>query len=278
MDLRNLLEKIDQFAGEKVGQKPGDQVRGTEKTKPAKGRPYAKHPFKGRLVGGGASESILPELAKTAVDTKLVRDLENRWEQFKEEIMGVSEKRPAREGSRHPRGHEPQQGYQIIQDAEDSSPPSAKDPITVKVAKKIDPNLDPESDEWIDQCYSLFLQELGKFHSLAQGQSLAEYMRGIKWQYNQLNEYGADNTPKLADPEAAKKAMLATNQLKQATGSTAPAQNLMKALDAASQGKPADAQTMKALEPTMDLIQKTASNPQLANQFKLLAQQAKNIK
>lgn len=40
-------EKIA-FAGEKAGQKPGDQVRGAERAKKSK----KQHPFKGRLVGG----------------------------------------------------------------------------------------------------------------------------------------------------------------------------------------------------------------------------------
>ena len=44
---RNVAEG---FAGEKVGQKPGDQVRGTERAKKSK----KQHPFKGRLVGDGA--------------------------------------------------------------------------------------------------------------------------------------------------------------------------------------------------------------------------------
>lgn len=39
-----------QFAGEKAGQKPGDQVRGTEKAHKSK----RKHPFQGKLVGGDA--------------------------------------------------------------------------------------------------------------------------------------------------------------------------------------------------------------------------------
>lgn len=53
--MRDLLEKMS-FAGEKVGQKPGDQVRGSEPM-PRRGG-GKKHPFKGRLVGGGAAESI----------------------------------------------------------------------------------------------------------------------------------------------------------------------------------------------------------------------------
>jgi len=61
-DMRTLLESMNKFAGEKVGQKPGDQVRGTEKAKASK----TGHPFKGRLVGGesadGVSEDIEAEL------------------------------------------------------------------------------------------------------------------------------------------------------------------------------------------------------------------------
>ena len=60
-DMRHLLEKMSQFAGERVGQKPGDQVRGSEPV-PKKGS--KQHPFKGRLVGGAAesTESILKDL------------------------------------------------------------------------------------------------------------------------------------------------------------------------------------------------------------------------
>lgn len=38
----------EEFAGEKVGQQPGDQARGTERARKSK----KQHPFKGRLVGG----------------------------------------------------------------------------------------------------------------------------------------------------------------------------------------------------------------------------------
>lgn len=53
-DMKKLLESMTKFAGEPE-QKPGDQVRGTDKAKHSK-----DHPFKGRLVG--ASESVDPEL------------------------------------------------------------------------------------------------------------------------------------------------------------------------------------------------------------------------
>lgn len=55
--MRDLLEKMT-FAGQAVGQRPGDQVRGSEPM-PKKGG-YKKHPYAGRLVGGGASESKEP--------------------------------------------------------------------------------------------------------------------------------------------------------------------------------------------------------------------------
>lgn len=45
----------NKFAGQAVGQKPGDQVRGSEPMPRKGGR---QHPFKGRLVGG-AAESVL---------------------------------------------------------------------------------------------------------------------------------------------------------------------------------------------------------------------------
>lgn len=82
--MRDLLEKMGPFAGEKVGQKPGDQVRGSEPM-PRKGG-YKKHPYAGRLVGGGAeesTESILKELDKVLNENPDRRDLFQEWEQFK---------------------------------------------------------------------------------------------------------------------------------------------------------------------------------------------------
>jgi hypothetical protein len=45
---KDVREGQTKFAGEKVSQKPGDQVRGIEKAKSSK----TQHPFQGRLVGG----------------------------------------------------------------------------------------------------------------------------------------------------------------------------------------------------------------------------------
>lgn len=53
-DMKKLLESVTRFAGEPE-QKPGDQVRGHERAVPRKD---GKHPFAGRLVGGGAAEGV----------------------------------------------------------------------------------------------------------------------------------------------------------------------------------------------------------------------------
>jgi hypothetical protein len=77
------------------------------------------------------------------------------------------------------------------------------------------------------------------------------------------------------NPNDAKKAVAATTQLKSATGSQATPDKLMKALDAASQGTQVNAQDMKVLEPMMDVVASAAKDPKLANQFKTLANQAR---
>jgi hypothetical protein len=71
MDFKKLLEAMDTFAGERVGQKPGDQVRGTEKAAPNKGR----HPFLKRLVG---------ELKQPKSVHRYEQELSEAWLEFKE--------------------------------------------------------------------------------------------------------------------------------------------------------------------------------------------------
>ena len=80
------------------------------------------------------------------------------------------------------------------------------------------------------------------------------------------------------DPKQAAKVAQATQALKSATGATAPAPNIAKALDAATQGKAVDAMDMKAIEPMMDVLGAAAQDPKLANQFKTLANQARQAK
>jgi len=52
--MRSLLESMNKFAGQSVGQKPGDQVRGDEPM-PKKGK-KGDHPYKGRLVGANEAK------------------------------------------------------------------------------------------------------------------------------------------------------------------------------------------------------------------------------
>jgi hypothetical protein len=90
MDIYKILDRLGkieesakiEYPGEKVGQKPGDQVRGTEKATPKKG----KHPFQGRLVG--ASESIIKELGNVAESKRTEWDLREAYKQFVAEYAG----------------------------------------------------------------------------------------------------------------------------------------------------------------------------------------------
>lgn len=76
LDIFKSLDEGNQFAGQAVGQKPGDQVRGTEK---AVAKKSGGHPFAGRLVG--ASESV-----EECEETMSLSDkLRARWEQTKRE-------------------------------------------------------------------------------------------------------------------------------------------------------------------------------------------------
>lgn len=86
--MKSLLESMYKFAGQEVGQKPGDQVRGTEKAKSSK----SGHPFKGRLVGASESANSLlkeleSELQKPEAEVK--RDLVREFAAFKEETTNV---------------------------------------------------------------------------------------------------------------------------------------------------------------------------------------------
>jgi hypothetical protein len=87
-NIRNLLEKMDQFAGQSVGQKPGDQVRGTDKATKKKS---GQHPFAGRLVGASESAgSLLRELQLelNKPEATVRRDL---FREFAEYRQGVTE-------------------------------------------------------------------------------------------------------------------------------------------------------------------------------------------
>lgn len=79
-NIRNILEVLDQFAGQSVGQVPGDQVRGTEKARMGS----RDHPFKGRLVGAAEDrdQSILREL-EAELNKPVRKELGREYEDFK---------------------------------------------------------------------------------------------------------------------------------------------------------------------------------------------------
>lgn len=93
-----------------------------------------------------------------------------------------------------------------------------------------------------------------------------------------VDEAGANNPPQNTSPQQqqmAKNVAQGTQALKAATGTAAPTNVLAKAIDTASQGTAIDAKSAQALEPTMDIIKQVAQDPNLANQFKSFASQAK---
>jgi hypothetical protein len=74
---------MDKFAGEKVGQKPGDQVRGTEK---ATKRKDDKHPFAGRLVGASESKNMLADLERELKENNSKWDLAREFTEYKQTV------------------------------------------------------------------------------------------------------------------------------------------------------------------------------------------------
>ena len=103
MDIKQLLEKMDQFAGQAVGQKPGDQWRGTDSAPPGN-----------KLVG----DSILKDLQKGLTPKNREQELSEEFEAFlqalEEENLGTHPKRPGRTSDRHARGHEPLPRYKTV--------------------------------------------------------------------------------------------------------------------------------------------------------------------
>ena len=69
MDIKQLLEKMEEFAGEKVGQKSGDHWRGTDKGTPGK-----------KLVG----DSIIKDLSKGPTPKTKEQELSEDWATFSE--------------------------------------------------------------------------------------------------------------------------------------------------------------------------------------------------
>lgn len=120
MDFKKLLESMDRFAGQAVGQKPGDQVRGTHRATTG----GEKHPFLKRLVGSKPEKKLRNH----------EQELTELWQQFKEDDLGTHPRRPARAGSREEkygrRGHKEVPRYKTIKEYTPTPPGApAKPPV-----------------------------------------------------------------------------------------------------------------------------------------------------
>lgn len=268
MDMRKLLEAVTKFAGEPE-QKAGDQVRGKEKATPTKSD--GEHPFKGRLVGGESKDpSLLQDLSKLSEEMTTEWKLAEMWANFNEDDIGTHPKRPARKSDRPAREYtkagKPSKRYNTIkQDTEESRGHKV-------LATKLG-NMERMKNVQIPTPAERKQQELDRI-AREKGNQDKEQVK----EYGATANAGAAQTTATGGlPDAAKKAMAATTSLKAATGTPAPANSLMKALDVASQGKPIDATSAKVLEPMMDVVKQAASDPKLANQFKTLANQARTL-
>ena len=201
MDIRQLIEKMEEFAGEKVGQKPGEQWRGTDKGTPGK-----------KLVG--ASESVLKDLSKGPTAKTREQELSEEFQAFLEaEFKDTVDKRPARKNARHSRGHEPQPRYKTVKADEAANPAqqaaiaiamkkagkkpknegAEQDPIVATVVKQMRPGL--TGLNMGNEAFLYFAYELGKQRAR---DAWSDYLPAIRAEYEKgLNE-DANTDNKLA--------------------------------------------------------------------------------
>jgi hypothetical protein len=219
MDLYQILNVIKTlestdfpFAGKQTGQKPGDQVRGTE---PAQVKKSGEHPFHGRLVGasesakdyGDPKESDLTQhdlLFKTAIKAVFDAARENVNIDFDDAIRMVSK------------------AYNIPY-APSSLPglqqKLAKIEAEIETYKKVRANqLDRQKEKLTHQSSP---EELKRDQQWMKnyGDRLTQAMRlrsGVKEQWEQfVNEYGM-TTGGTANPDAQKQLAQQTSQQQQA--------------------------------------------------------------
>jgi hypothetical protein len=180
MDIKQLIEKMDQFAGQAVGQKPGNQWKGTDKGTPGK-----------KLVG----DSILKDLSKGKKAKSREQELAEEWANFNEEDLGTHPKRPGRKSDRHSRGHEPQPRYKTVKADEglENPHPASKDPIVAKVVKQMRPGL--KNLDMGNEAFLYFAYELGKQRAR---DSWEDYLPAIRSAYEQGLSEDANTDNKLA--------------------------------------------------------------------------------
>ena len=214
MDIKQLIEKMDQFAGQAVGQKPGEQWKGTDKGTPGK-----------KLVGGDEQqeESVLKDLSKGPTPKTKEQELAEEWATFSEENIGTHPKRPRRTSDRHSRGHEPQARYKTVKADEAANPaqqaaiaiamkkagkkpknegtvykatnthPASRDPIVATVVKQMRPDL--KNLDMSNEAFLYFAYELGKQRAR---DAWSDYLPAIRAEYEKgLNE-DANTDNKLA--------------------------------------------------------------------------------
>jgi hypothetical protein len=264
MDMKKLLEAVDKFAGEVVGQKPGDQWKGTDKAPPGK-----------KLVG----DSILKDLSRGPTPKTKEQDLAEQFEQFlqalEEENLGVNAKRPKRTSDRPSREYtpldKPSKRYTTVKlDTDESRGHKI-------IATKLD-NMDRMQNVQIPSPQERQAQ-LAKQKEQQPKKQVKEY--GANQPQGTAGQTSVSQQPAAQQTQPDPKQLAATNQaltaMKSATGSSAPTTNIAKALDAASQGKPVNQTDMKTLEPMMKDMATVAQDPKLAGQFKTLAQQIQQV-
>lgn len=283
MDMKTLLEKMYKFAGEPE-QKPGDQVRGTEKAK----KGSKDHPFKGRLVGD-SKDNMLKGLAQIAEEKSTEWALAEAYKEFlqnlDEDNLGVEEKRPARKGSRPAREYtkdgKPSNRYNTIKDE------SRGHKIIARKLKDIEAQGKPVSDEeyakHVERMKQAKKEYLKKNPNSIYKQEVDEAVPVPPTPPTPPTPPGVQQPPVAgqatpaatqADKQAIAAAMQGSMTIKTATGASASAPNILKALDTATQGKPLPATDAKMLEPVLGVIGQVAKDPKLAGQFKTLASQA----
>ena len=300
MDIRKLLETMT--------------VLSEEDSKPSKG-----------------GTNILKDLV---VESKQLNEktstLEQRLEKLYQEFKDTVDKRPAREGTRHPRGHEPQKQYKVIQDESSEAEKRVatklknverlKTPISDEEWEKHQKLMKKEREEWIkNNPNSIFKEEdvlsikedpFGQWvlvnkedghikqafddkeHAYKYWDhfklNTKEYkiMHGSEYvdsEYEELAEYGPMQNIKPGDTATnngdtdkatAQKVATATTTMKQATGSSATPADIGAALNKADQGVATPADQTK-IAPIVDVLAKAAQDPELANQFKQLAQKSR---
>ena len=132
-----------------------------------------------------------------------------------------------------------------------------------------------------DQKQAAFDKLSAEFHKNAQaysnkvkGKRVEEDLQPMaNPQANQAQNTASTNQP---NQQQQVQTMNALNTMKSAVpGTSATPQDIGKALDDASQGKPVNQQDMAKIKPMMDVMKTAGQDPKVAQQFKNLATQAR---